>query len=61
MEGRQAIYKSINDVVKTTGLSEYFLRKLHKQGQLPCITSGRKIYVNVSKLLEQLEQQNTLK
>lgn len=48
------IYQSIKDTVKTTGLSEFFLRKLLKAGDLPHIRSGTKIFVNVPKLLEQL-------
>lgn len=50
------IYHSIKDAVKITGLSEYFLRTLLKQGKLPHIRSGAKIYVNIPKLTEQLEK-----
>lgn len=49
------IYQSIKDTVKTTGLSEYYLRKLLKTGKLPHIKSGAKIFVNVPQLVERLE------
>lgn len=49
------IYQSIKDTVKTTGLSEYYLRKLLKAGKLPHIKSGAKIFVNVPQLVERLE------
>lgn len=48
------VYQSIKDTVKTTGLSEFFLRKLLKAGDLPHIRSGTKVFVNVPKLLEKL-------
>lgn len=47
-------FQRIDDAVKTTGLSGYFLRKGCRDGSIPCIRSGRTIYVNVSRLLEQL-------
>lgn len=47
-------FQRIDDAVKTTGLSGYFLRKGCRDGSIPCIRSGRTIYVNVPRLLEQL-------
>lgn len=55
MEENRPIYCSIKDTVEITGLSEYFLRNLLKDGQLPHIRSGAKIYVNVPKLAALLE------
>lgn len=52
------IYQPIKDTVKTTGLSEFYLRKLLKAGLLPHIKSGTKVLVNVPKLLAQLENSN---
>ena len=49
------VYQSIKDTVKTTGLSDFFLRKLLKAGQLPHIKSGNNVFVNVPRLIEQLE------
>lgn len=49
------VYQSIKDTVKTTGLSEYYLRSKLKSGTLPHIKSGQKIFINVPSLLKQLE------
>ncbi len=50
------IYQSIKDTVKTTGLSEFYLRKQLKAGKLPHIKSGSKVFVNVPQLIEILEK-----
>lgn len=50
------IYQSIKDTVKTSGLSEFYLRKLLKVGKLPHIKSGNKVFVNVPQLVERLEK-----
>lgn len=46
-------FQKIEDAVKTTGLSAFFLRKGCREGSIPCVRSGRVIYVNVTKLLQQ--------
>lgn len=48
------VYQSIKDTVKTTGLSEFYLRKLLKAGRLPHINSGTKVMVCVPRLIDQL-------
>lgn len=45
---------TIPEVAKTGVLTEYALRKLLKQGKLPCVMIGWKALVNYDKLLEQL-------
>ena len=50
------VYQSIKDTVKITGLSEFYLRKQLKNGILPHIKSGNKVFINVPRLLEQLEK-----
>lgn len=50
------IYQSIKDTIKTTGLSEFYLRKLLKANKLPHIKSGTKVFVNVPQLLGKLER-----
>ena len=50
------VYQSIKDTIKTTGLSEFYLRKLLKANKLPHIKSGTKVFVNVPQLLEKLER-----
>ena len=46
--------QKIKDACKTTGLSQYYLRKGCKDGTVPCVKSGNTYYVNVPALLNQL-------
>ena len=46
-------FQKIEDAVRTTGLSAYYLRRGCREGSIPCIRSGRTIYVNVPALLRQ--------
>lgn len=46
-------FQKIEDAVRTTGLSAYYLRRGCREGSIPCVRSGRTIYVNVAKLLQQ--------
>lgn len=46
-------FQKINEAVRTTGLSAWFLRKGCRDGSIPCVWSGRTIYVNVPALLQQ--------
>lgn len=49
-------FMSIREVAKTGLLSEYTLRLMEKQKQLPCIYVGRKCLINFDRLVEQLNQ-----
>lgn len=49
-------YLKIKDAVAVTGLSAYFLRNGCKDGTVPHIRSGSTIYINVPRLLRQLEE-----
>lgn len=49
-------YQSIRQTVKSTGCSEYFLRKGLKTGAIPHIRTGTKYLINVPALLELLER-----
>lgn len=40
-------FQKIEDAVRTTGLSSFFLRKGCRDGSIPYVRSGRTIYVNV--------------
>jgi len=51
------VYQSIKDTAKVSGLSEFYLRKLLKKGQLPHIKSGNKVLINIPSLLDQLENE----
>lgn len=48
---------TIREVAATGLLSEYALRKMHKEGRLPSFRVGSKVLINYDMLLEQL---NTL-
>lgn len=47
-------FLTIRQTAKTGILPEHLLRRLEKQGKLPCIYSGKKCLINFSKLVEQL-------
>nr|WP_325299181.1 hypothetical protein [uncultured Dysosmobacter sp.] len=47
-------FQKIPEACKTTGLSQYFLRKGCKDGTIPHIKSGPTYYINVPALLKQL-------
>ena len=49
-----ATLMTIPQVAATGLLSEYALRKLHKEGRLPAFTVGKKVLINYEMLLEQL-------
>lgn len=55
----QPIFQPIKEVVKTIGLSEWYLRQALKAGTLPHIRSGSKIFVNVPLLLAELDKQSS--
>lgn len=44
------MFLSIKEVVKATGLSEYYLRQNIKAGKIPYIKSGNKILINMPRL-----------
>lgn len=44
------MFLSIKEVVKITGLSEYYLRQNIKTGKVPYIKSGNKILINMPRL-----------
>ena len=46
-------FQKIEDAVRTTGLSSFFLRKGCRDGSIPCVRSGWTIYVNVLAFLQQ--------
>ena len=47
-------FQKIPQACKTTGLSQYFLRKGCRDGSIPHIQSGDVYYINVPALLEKL-------
>ena len=46
--------RTIREVAKLGILSEHCLRKMQKQGKLPCMFVGVKCLVNLDKLIDQL-------
>jgi hypothetical protein len=55
----QPIFQPIKQAVKTTGLSEWYLRQALKNGTLPHIRTGSKVLVNVPRLLAELDEQSS--
>ena len=49
-------FQTIREAVRTTGLSEKFLRKMHREGHLPHVKSGNRVLVNIPRLLELMDQ-----
>lgn len=47
-------FQKIPEACKTTGLSQYFLRKGCKDGTIPHIKSGPTYYIDVPALLQKL-------
>ena len=47
-------FQKIPEACKTTGLSQYFLRKGYRAGTIPHVKSGDIYYINVPALLRQL-------
>lgn len=50
----EAPFQKIPDACRTTGLSQFMLRKMCRDGTAPHIRSGPTYYINVPALLEQL-------
>lgn len=50
-------YQKIAEASKTTGLSQYFLRRGCKTGTVPHVKSGTVYLINVPALLRKLEEQ----
>ena len=53
--GPDTPFQKIADASKTTGLSQYYLRKGCREGTIPHRKSGTVYYVNVAQLLTQME------
>lgn len=49
-------FQTIKETVRSTGLSEHFLRTGIKEGRIPVVRSGKKCFVNIQKMLEQLNE-----
>ncbi|WP_312281854.1 hypothetical protein [Oscillibacter sp.] len=54
MATNTAPFQKIGEACKTTGLSQYFLRRGCKEGTVPHINSGGVYYINVPALLRKL-------
>lgn len=48
-------FQKIAEASRTTGLSQYFLRQGCKDGSVPHAKSGGTYYINIPKLLRQLD------
>ncbi len=48
-------FQTIREVVRSTGLSERYMREMHRAGKLPHVMSGNRVLVNVPKLMEMMD------
>ncbi len=55
MQGKTTPFQKIPDACKTTGLSQYYLRRGCKDGSIPHVKNGTVHLINVPKLLRQLD------
>lgn len=46
---------TIKELAKLTGISEYCIRGLYKQGKIAYIKSGTKVFINYNKFLDYLD------
>ena len=53
-------FQKIPEACRTTGLSQYYLRKGCKAGTIPHIRSGPTYYINVPELLRRLASEGGL-
>ena len=51
-------FQTIADATRTTGLSQYFIRRGCKDGSIPHVKSGSKFLVNIPLLLEAMDRQS---
>lgn len=49
------MFLSIKEAAKITGLSEYYFRQNIKVGKIPHLREGNKIFVNMPRLFEMLD------
>lgn len=51
-------FQTIADAARTTGLSQFFIRKACREGTCPHIRAGKTFMVNVPLLVQQLNEQS---
>lgn len=52
----QPVFMTIRQVAKTGIVPEAFLRRMERNGVLPCVYSGRKCLINYPMLVERLNE-----
>lgn len=52
-------FQTIKETSRTTGLSQYYLRKACARGAIPFIMCGKKYMINVPGLLERLNNDSS--
>ena len=48
-------FQTIREAVRSTGLSERYMREMHREGKLLHVMSGNRVLVNVPKLMEMMD------
>ena len=59
MEMNGTVFAGVADAAKRVGISPHYLRKRIAEGTAPHIYCGRKILVNIPKLIETLSAEST--
>lgn len=52
-------FQTIADAARTTGLSQFFIRKACREGTCPHIRAGKTFMINVPLLVQQLNAEST--
>jgi len=50
--------KTVNEAAKITGLAKYHIRQLALQNKIKHVRAGKKILINIDKLIEFLNESN---
>lgn len=51
---------TVNEAAKLTGLAKYYLRQLALQNKIKNVRAGKKILINIEKLIEFLNEETGL-
>lgn len=51
-------FRTVNETIAATGLSEFYLRQGIKNGTVPHIRSGNAIFINYPMLMERLNRES---
>ena len=53
-------FQKIEDAVRSTGLSAYYLRRGCRDGSVPCVRSGRTYFINMLSIYSTIPNYSTI-